>query len=51
MKTWLTIASISLTALCAVETILWLKDRRENNAEKLFDEFSEGLRDKRKSHA
>jgi len=44
MKTWLTIASIGLTVLCALEAILWLKDNRENNAEKLLDEFSKGLR-------
>jgi len=46
MRTWLTIASIGITALCALEAILWLKDRRENNVEKLLDDFSEGLRTK-----
>ena len=51
MKIWLTIAGIGITALCALETILWLKDHNKQNAEKLFDEFSEGLRDKRKSNA
>ena len=29
MKTWLTIASVGLTALCAAETILWLKEIRK----------------------
>jgi len=51
MKVWLAIASVGLTALCAVETILWLKNHNKQNAEKLFDEFSEGLRNKRKSNA
>ena len=46
MKTWLTIATIGITALCALETILWLKDRRENNVEKLLDDFCKGLRTK-----
>ena len=44
MKTWITIATIGITALCALETILWLKDRKENKVEKLLDDFSEGLR-------
>ena len=51
MKIWLTIAGIGITALCALEAVLWLKDHNKQNAEKLFDEFSEGLRDKRKSNA
>jgi hypothetical protein len=51
MKIWLAIASVGLTALCALEAVLWLKDRRENQVEKLFDDFSEGLRGKRKSNA
>jgi len=44
MKVWLTIASIGITALCALEVVLWLKDQKENQVEKLLDEFSEGLR-------
>mgnify|MGYP005813370801 CR=1 FL=1 len=51
MKVWLTIASVGITALCAAEAILWLKNHNKQNTEKLFDEFSKGLRDKRKSNA
>lgn len=46
MHKWFAIATIGITVLCALEAILWLKDRRENNVEKLLDDFSEGLRTK-----
>ena len=84
MKTWFTIATIGITALCAAEAILWLKEIRKGiktnaitaqetilltgttdktiaklyfeddkkaDPGKQFDEFSEGLRDKRKTNA
>ena len=46
MKKWIAVISIGTTALITLELYLRFKDKKNKNIEKMFDDFSEGLRTK-----
>ena len=46
MKKWIAVISVGTTALVALELYLRFKDKKNKNIEKMFDDFSEGLRTK-----
>ena len=44
MKKWIAVISIGTTALITLELYLRFKDKKNKHIEKMFDDFSEGLR-------